>query len=342
MFAKIESGEHLFCRKERDRMGFQRAQRRRVHLKMGVTGPSGSGKTYSALLLAFGLAGDGGRVAVIDTENGSASLYAHLGEYDVSELEPPYTVARYVEAMGEAARAGYDVLVIDSVSHEWAGDGGLLHVKENLDARGGNSFANWAKVSPLHEQFKAALLQAPLHVIVTLRSKQDYVMQDDGKGRTVPVKVGLSPVQRDGFEYELSLVFDLAMSHEAVTSKDRTGLFDGVVGRITADHGRRLRDWIESAAEAVTPAPTTITTAPAEDPVLRRAKLAFADAARSCGYDVTGDGGRPSLARMTLLLRRVLATRPLPDEPTAADWDEGRVRLPIWAGRTPAGAGSPT
>jgi hypothetical protein len=309
-------------------MGFQRATRRRVHLKIGVTGPSGSGKTYSALQLAFGLAGPGGRVAVIDTENGSASLYAHLGEYDVLELEPPFTVARYVEAIGEAGRAGYDVLVIDSISHEWAGDGGLLHLKENLDSRGGNSFANWAKVTPLHEQFKTALLLAPLHVLVTMRSKQDYVMQDDGKGRAVPIKVGLSPVQREGFEYELSLVFDVSMSHEAMTSKDRTGLFDGVVGRVTQEHGRRLREWLETAAEPLAPEPPPAPPAPSNP--LRAARLAFADEARRLGHDVCSDDGRPSLSKMTALLCEVLSPRLLPVEPVPADWDEGRIRLPAW------------
>jgi hypothetical protein len=302
-------------------MAFARATRRRVHLKIGIMGPSGSGKTYGALQLAFGLAGPGGRVAVIDTENGSASLYAHLGAYDVMEVAAPFTVARYVAAIDEAASAGYDVLLIDSISHAWAGEGGLLNLKESLDARGGNTFANWAKVSPLHEQFKSALVKAPLHVIVTMRSKQDYVMQEDGKGKMVPVKVGLTPIQREGFEYELSLVFDLSMSHEAMVSKDRTGLFDSIVGRLSPEHGRRLREWLESAPADDPETP------PAPDPA-RSAKIAFAREAMRRGYDVLGEGDRPSLAKVHALLASLLGRADdLPAEPHVTDWEAGRARL---------------
>jgi hypothetical protein len=298
-------------------MPFTRATRRRVHLKIGIMGPSGSGKTYGALQLAFGLAGPGGRIAVIDTENGSASLYAHLGGYDVMEVAAPFTTTRYVEAVNEAATAGYDVLLIDSISHAWAGEGGLLNLKESLDARGGNSFANWAKVSPLHEQFKSALVKAPLHVIVTMRSKQDYVMQEDGKGRMVPVKVGLTPIQREGFEYELSLVFDISMSHEAMVSKDRTGLFDSIVGRLSPEHGQRLRAWLESV--------------PANNAdASRMARMAFAREAMRLGHDVLGEGNKPSRARVRDLLGAVLGSGDLPVEPPVAYWEEGLRRLPLW------------
>jgi KaiC/GvpD/RAD55 family RecA-like ATPase len=308
-------------------MPFARATRRRVYLKIGIMGPSGSGKTYSGLQLAFGLAGHGGPVAVIDTENGSASLYAHLGAYDVTEVGPPFTVARYVEVVNEAVAAGYDVLLVDSISHAWAGEGGLLNLKESLDARGGNSFANWAKVSPLHEQFKSALVAAPLHVIVTMRSKQDYVMQEDGKGKMVPVKVGLTPIQREGFEYELSTVFDLSMNHQAMVSKDRTGLFDGIVGRLSAEHGRRLREWLESASAGV--ADDDPPTANGADPA-RPAKVAFAREAMRLGHDVLGEGGKPSLARVRDLLEAVLGRGELPVEPAIIDWQEGLRRLPFW------------
>jgi hypothetical protein len=309
-------------------MPFARATRRRVHLKIGIMGPSGSGKTYGGLQLAFGLAGPGGRVAVVDTENGSASLYAHLGAYDVMEVGAPFTVARYVEAMSEAAAVGYDVLLVDSISHAWAGEGGLLNLKESLDARGGNSFANWAKVSPLHEQFKSALVKAPLHVIVTMRSKQDYVMQDDGKGKMVPVKVGLTPIQREGLEYELSTVFDLSMNHEAMVSKDRTGLFDSIVGRLSAEHGRRLREWLESAAAGEAEASPDPGLAGA-DPS-RAAKVAFAREAMRLGHDVVGEGGKPSLARVRELLKAVLGRIELPTDPPVTDWEEGLRRLPSW------------
>lgn len=224
--------------------GFQRAQRRRVFIKLAITGPSGSGKTYSALRLAFGL---GSPVALLDTENGSGSLYANLGDYDVMELDAPFTVQKYVSGIQDAVAAGYQVLIIDSLSHAWAGDGGLLARKEALDARGGNPFSNWASISKEHEAFKSALLQSPIHIIGTMRSKTEYVMHEERSGKAVPRKVGLAPVQRDGIEYEFSTVFDVAMDHAAVTTKDRTGLFDGLAELLTERHGQRLRQWLEGA-----------------------------------------------------------------------------------------------
>src|SRR5918912_4540549 len=145
--------------------GFRRAQRERVFIKLAITGPSGSGKTYSALRVAFGM---GQKVAMLDTENRSGSLYADLGDYDVMEIEAPFSINKYLEGIYEAEEAGYEVLVIDSLSHAWAGDGGLLAKKEALDARGGNPFSNWAAISKDHEALKSALLQSRLHIIATM------------------------------------------------------------------------------------------------------------------------------------------------------------------------------
>lgn len=234
--------------------GFVKAQRQRVHIKIAVTGPSGSGKTYSALRMAFGLAGKAGRVAFIDTENGSGSLYADLGDYDVMEITAPFTAQKYVSAINDAVAAGYEVLIIDSLSHVWAGDGGLLDQKSARDARGGNSFSNWADVTKLHEQLKSALLQSPIHLIATMRSKQDYVLDQGQNGKSTPRKVGLAPIQRDGMEYEFTTVFDVDMSHTAATSKDRTGLFTDEVSQITEQHGQRLKGWLAGGAAQV-PAP---------------------------------------------------------------------------------------
>lgn len=227
-------------------MQFVKAQRSRAYLKIAITGPSGSGKTYGALKLAFGLAPNG-KVAVIDTENNSASLYSDLGNYDVLALDPPYTTTRYIEAVKTAVAAGYDVLVIDSLSHEWNGEGGILSRKEQVDARGGNSFTNWAPFTKEHEAFKASINDAPIHVIATMRSKQDYVLQTSD-GKAAPKKVGLAPIQREGMEYEFTVVFDVAVNHEAAVSKDRTGLWDGIVGKIDESFGRRLADWLNSAS----------------------------------------------------------------------------------------------
>ena len=217
---------------------FKKAERKQARLKIGISGPSGSGKTFSALRLARGM---GGKVAFIDTENGSASLYSDRFDFDVLELEPPHTIARYTEAINLAAKSGYDVLVVDSASHAWSD---LLDRKTKQDARGGNSFTNWAKFTPEHNAFLKTILQCPMHLICTVRSKQDYVMAENNKGKVAPQKVGLAPVQREGFEYEFTTMFDVAMDHNAATSKDRTGLFTDKIFQITEGTGEMLADWL--------------------------------------------------------------------------------------------------
>jgi hypothetical protein len=237
---------------------FQRAERKRAKIKVAITGPSGAGKTYSALTMATGL---GQKIAVIDTENDSASLYSDRFEFDTLVISPPYTIQKYLDAIGAAQEEGYDVLIIDSITHAWAGEGGLLSKKEALDARGGNSFSNWAGITKEHEAFKANLLVSDIHLICTMRSKQDYVLDAGDKGKTTPRKVGLAPIQREGMEYEFTTVFDIAMDHNASTSKDRTGLFDGVTAKITKDTGKRLQQWLNGAkvdAPVRTPAPANV------------------------------------------------------------------------------------
>lgn len=225
---------------------FKKAVRTKSKLKLAITGPSGSGKTYSALRIAKGI---GGKVAVIDTENGSASLYSDRFTFDTLELSPPYTTARYIEAMESAIKAGYDILIIDSISHQWAGEGGVLSRKEQLDSRGGNSFTNWGKLTPEQEKFKSQILFAPIHLITTMRSKQDYVLTENSKGKIEPKKVGMAPVQREGMEYEFTTVFDAAMNHEVQVSKDRTGLFVDQFFQITEKTGETLRAWLDSGEQ---------------------------------------------------------------------------------------------
>lgn len=232
-------------------MAFKKAERKQTKLKIGISGPSGSGKTFSALRLATGIAKKlNGKIAVIDSERGSASLYSDKFDFDVNDLNPPYTTEKYIDAMKEAVAGGYSVLVIDSVSHAWAGEGGLLNQKEQLDSRGGNSFANWSKMTPKQERFISAIIHAPIHVIVTMRSKQEYAQITDG-GKLKVQKLGLAPVQRDGFEYEMTIVFDVAMNHEAETSKDRTGLFVDKIFQITEQTGDVLIEWLNGGAKEV-------------------------------------------------------------------------------------------
>lgn len=228
---------------------FQLAKKTQAKVKIAVTGPSGSGKTMSSLLLAKGLTNNG-KVAVIDTENNSASLYADKfqdWQFFTICINPPYTAQKYLQAMDAAVKEGFDCLIIDSLSHVWASEGGLLQQKEALDSRGGNSYTNWGQITKLYEQLKSKILHTNIHLISTMRSKQEYVMEQNEKGKQAPKKVGLAPIMRDGMEYEFTVVFDVGMDHQFMVSKDRTGLFDGVVTTISEDTGKQLFQWINSA-----------------------------------------------------------------------------------------------
>jgi hypothetical protein len=230
-------------------ISFRRATRQAVKLKIGIQGPSGSGKTLGALALARGLAGKSGRIAFIDTENDSASLYADRYEFDTLGLSAPYESRRYVEAIRAAAEAGYHVVIVDSLSHQWAGPGGILDRKEQADKRGGNQFTNWQPFTKEHEAFKAELLAAPVHLICCLRTKQDYVLEEKG-GKQAPKKVGLAAIQREGMEYEFSINFELQMDHRASASKDRTSLFDEQLSDLTnPDVAKKLRAWLATAEQ---------------------------------------------------------------------------------------------
>lgn len=245
-------------------MAFQKADKRQGRLRIALTAPSGGGKTFSGLLIATGIieamkkAGlDTGKgIAVIDTENGSALDYADKFEFDHLKIDPPYTTPKYITAMQEAYDGGYAVLFVDSLSHAWAGEGGLLQKKEALDTRGGNSFTNWAGITKEHEQLKAVILSNKIHLICAMRSKQDYVIEQNDKGKSAPRKVGLAPVQREGMEYEFTVVFDLGMDHSAHVSKDRTAMFDGEIFKPTKKTGAQLLDWrMSGKAEEPEPAP---------------------------------------------------------------------------------------
>jgi hypothetical protein len=220
---------------------FQKAQKHGTHIKLAITGPSGAGKTYSALRLARGLS-DHGRIALIDTENNSASLYADTFDFDVSNIDPPYTMDKLVQPTKYVLKNNYDVLVVDSASHFW---NGVLDYKTNLDERGGNSFANWGKANKQYELMLRAILFSKIHVIVCMRSKMEYVLQENEKGKQVPKKLGMAPVMRDGVEYEFTTVFDVDIAHHAQASKDRTGLFSDRIFQITEDTGRKIIEWLK-------------------------------------------------------------------------------------------------
>ena len=224
-------------------MQLQQANKRKAKLKCALQGPSGSGKTKSSLLIAYGLCGDWNKIAVIDTENRSAELYSDLGSYNTIHFEPPYTPERYIDALNICIKAGIEVVIIDSTSHEWDN---LLDYHSSLI---GNSFTNWGKVTPRHDAFVNAILQADAHIICTIRSKQEYVLSEKN-GKQVPEKVGMKGIQRDSLEYEFTLVFELDMSLKAKVSKDRTTLFVGKPDFVPSiETGKAILNWCNEGAD---------------------------------------------------------------------------------------------
>lgn len=233
------------CDTEEKKPMFRKAQRRAAKLRLALVGPSGSGKTYSALMVAKGL---GGRVALVDTERGSGELYSHLLDYDAAQLDPPFSPEKYIQAIRMAEQAGYDILIIDSLSHAWTGEGGVLDMHDRASKSVRNSFAAWREVTPQHNALVDAILGSNCHVIVTMRTKTAYEITNEN-GKTKVAKVGLAPVQRDGLEYEFTLVMDLSVEgHIANASKDRTGLFDGQHIVPSEDTGKSLKGWLEGGS----------------------------------------------------------------------------------------------
>ena len=226
-------------------MELRKAERKRAKLRIGIQGASGSGKTYSALRMAHGLVGDWKKIAVIDTENGSAELYSDLGDYSVLTLKAPFSPARYCQAIKACDKTGIDLIIVDSVSHEWEGEGGCL----DIHAKKGGQYINWKDVTPKHRLFLNAILQSPKHVIATERSKTAYdYFKDDKKGKYQVQKMGTKGVQRDGYEYELTINFILNDEHWAKADKDRTNLFASADPfLITEETGKILKNWNEEA-----------------------------------------------------------------------------------------------
>lgn len=230
-------------------MQIRKAVRRKAKLRLGLVAPSGGGKTYSALQIAMGL---GGKIGLIDTEHGSGDLYAHLGDYDIINISAPYTVKKYRDAIKAFEEEGYSVIIIDSLSHAWAGDGGLLDKQGKIaDSGRGNSYTAWRTVTPEHNGLIETMLQSPAHIIATMRAKVEYVIEKNDKGREAPRKIGMAPVQRDGMDYEFTIVLDIDDKHNATSSKDRTGLFDGQFFSPSIETGKKLLSWLESGDEPI-------------------------------------------------------------------------------------------
>lgn len=260
---------------------FKPAERNKLWLRMGLMGPSGSGKTFTALkLMSYLLPGE--QFAGIDTENQSMRRYApavvdgvrqaidpEKGIFDFQTVDlDNYDPENYIAAIMAAQHEGYHGLVIDSLSHAWNGAGGILDQKNKLDARGGNSFTNWATLTPKQTKLLDSIRNASLHVIVCFRSKQEYVIEQNERGKSVPKKVGLAPIQRDDVEYEFDIVGVLDSDHTMLVSKSRANDIQGEIARPGADFALKLHEWLNTGTK------------------LPLTKNQFIDAMTDKGYDV--------------------------------------------------------
>lgn len=225
----------------------KKAERKNVKLRIGFWGASGSGKTYSALKFAKGFIGDWDKIAVLDTENSSAELYSHLGMFNHVPFTSPFSPQKYIEGIKFIeSQPGIELIIIDSISHEWEGDGGCLDIQTKL----GGKYQDWAKVTPLHNKFVQAILQCRCHVLVTGRAKIDYDMGKDGNNKVKIEKVGMKTITREGFDYELTMAFKLNQDNYAQIDKDRTALFkEAIPFKIDESTGKLARDWNESGKE---------------------------------------------------------------------------------------------
>lgn len=238
---------------------FTKATKKRSRARVGIAGPSGGGKTYTGLIIATALA-DGGKVAVIDSEHGSASKYADIFEFDVLELDE-FSPSKYVEAIKAAEAGGYAALLIDSLSHAWSGTGGALEMVDKAAARSrsGNSFTAWREVTPVHNALVDAMVQCKCHLIATMRAKTEYVIEDGPNGKKTPRKIGMAPVQRDGMEYEFDIFADMDHENRFIVSKTRCPALNGaVVLRPDAEFAKKILAWVSEGVDAqdATPART--------------------------------------------------------------------------------------
>jgi hypothetical protein len=230
---------------------FQKATKKSARLRMALIGVAGAGKTYTALSIASHL---GQKIAVIDTERGSASKYSDQFEFDVLEIES-YSPKTYIEAMQAAEDAGYEVLIIDSLSHAWVGRDGALEQVDKAARRtqSGNNFGAWRDVTPMHNAMVDAMISSKCHIIGTMRAKTEYVQEKNPKtGRTTIRKVGMAPIQRDGLEYEFDVVADLDADNNLIVGKTRCSQLAGaVVNKAGREVARTLKSWLTDGASPV-------------------------------------------------------------------------------------------
>ena len=223
----------------------EKATRKKQKLRLLIEGAAGSGKTMTALKIAKGLVGEDAKIVVLDTENGSASLYSDRFDFYTTELKPPYSPQNYILKIKEIEKFKADLCIIDSMSMVWSGQGGCLDIQTGLGGR----FQDWAKVTPQYEGFMNAILQSPMHIICTARTKTDWSMDKDDNGKTKVEKLGLKTEARDGTDYTFTTVFRLNQNHYATCSKDRTSMFDNLNEILDEKTGIKLKDWLEQSQE---------------------------------------------------------------------------------------------
>lgn len=237
---------------------FEKVTRKKAKLRLALTGVSGAGKTLGALYIAYGITGDWSKIALIDTEHERARFYADrsdlgTGGFLYAPFAPPYSPERYKQFVQEGAEAvGTDgVVIVDSLSHAWNNEGGVLDIKDRIAGQQGkNSYTAWNEAGKYQNDLINTILAVDCHTIVTMRSKMEYAMQENERGKMTPVKIGLAPVQRDDTEYEFDIVLDVARNHIATASKDTTFL-DKFGQTITPELGKQLADWLNTGAEPV-------------------------------------------------------------------------------------------
>jgi AAA domain len=223
----------------------RKAERRQAKLRLALTGVSGSGKSLGAINLAAGM---GKRFVVIDTEHRSADLYADVAKYDVLTLDKPFTPEKYIQAINHCETAGYEIIIVDSLSHAWAGEGGVLdmHDAATQASSSKNSWTAWKDVTPWQNKLVNTIIQSPAHIIITMRVKTHYDVIDVG-GKKRPVKIGLSPIQKEGLEYEFTCVLSMDKdSYLYTSSKDRTNIFEGKHEKLSIETGKKIMEWLES------------------------------------------------------------------------------------------------
>lgn len=291
---------------------FKKAQREQVRIKVSIAGPAGSGKTMSSLLMAYGLtksefpnlseAEVWEKICLIDTENGSGSLYVGkqvgsttIGAYNTIDLTPPFEPGVFVDAIHMAEDHGMNVIIIDSLSHAWAGVGGALDQQGKIAERSGNSWTAWRSVTPQHNRLVDAMLQSPAHIIANMRAKMEYQQTTNDAGKKQVKAIGMGVVMREGIEYEFTVSFMLDYDHVANSTKDRTGIFDGKYFTIDANTGKQMYQWLSSGAvptqKTEVPAPTPAPSAPDEQ--LEKA-ISMIDALAK--EKVKADGGKEAVA----------------------------------------------